>query len=59
MDHINGALNRILEQSETKEQLGAQAMLLVGGTPDAFAQKIQSEMARWGKVVKATGAKAD
>ena len=34
-------------------------MLPVGGTPEAFGAKIKSEMLRWGKVVKDTGAKAD
>jgi tripartite-type tricarboxylate transporter receptor subunit TctC len=56
---LNNVLNRILEEAEVKEQLGAQAMLLVGGTPEAFASRIKSEMARLGKVVKQTGAKAD
>ena len=56
---LNATFNRILEQPDVKEQLTAQAMLLVGGTPEAFSAKIKSEMGRWGKVVRDTGAKAD
>lgn len=56
---LNATLNRILEQADVKEQLTSQAMLVVGGTPEAFSAKIKAEMARWGKVVKDTGARAD
>jgi tripartite-type tricarboxylate transporter receptor subunit TctC len=56
---LNSTLNRILTQPDVKEQLTAQAMLLIGGTPEAFGAKIKAEMARWGKVVKDTGATAN
>jgi tripartite-type tricarboxylate transporter receptor subunit TctC len=56
---INSTLDRILNQPDVREYLTSQAMLVVGGPPEAFAVKIRSEMARWGKVVKETGAKAD
>jgi tripartite-type tricarboxylate transporter receptor subunit TctC len=32
---------------------------VVAGTPEQFTGWIQSEIARWGKVIKATGAKAE
>jgi len=32
---------------------------VVAGTPAQFAQWIQTEIPRWSKVIKATGAKAD
>jgi tripartite-type tricarboxylate transporter receptor subunit TctC len=57
--HLNEAINRVLNQAELRERLNGQAMLPVGGTPEAFGAKIKSEMLRWGKVVKDTGAKAD
>jgi len=56
---LNETINRILNQSDIKENLNSQAMLTIGGPPEAFAAKIKTEMARWGKVVKDTGAKAD
>jgi tripartite-type tricarboxylate transporter receptor subunit TctC len=56
---MNEAINRILGQREVQEYLSKQAMLSTGGTPEAFTARIRSEMARWGKVVKDTGAKAD
>ena len=56
---LNETVNRILNQPDLKDNLTSQAMLTVGGPPEALAAKIKSEMARWGKVVKDTGAKAD
>ena len=56
---LNETINRILNQADLKENLNSQAMLTIGGTPEAFAGKIKNEMLRWGKVVKDTGAKAD
>ena len=59
MMRLNETINRILNQADIKENLNSQAMLTIGGPPQAFAAKIKTEMARWGKVVKDTGAKAD
>lgn len=56
---LNDAINRILGDARTLEYLNEQAMLPVGGTSAAFAQKIRNEMQRWGKVVKETKAKVD
>ena len=56
---LNEVVNRILGQAEVKERLAADAILTVGGTPEAFGAKMKLELARWGKVVKDTGAKAD
>ena len=56
---LNETINRILNQADIKENLNSQAMLTIGGPPEAFAAKIKTEMARWGKVIKDTGAKAD
>jgi len=32
---------------------------VVGSGPDAFAQFIQAEVSKWGKIVKESGAKVD
>jgi len=56
---VNEAINRVLSQAETKAYLEKQAMVPLGGAPEAFTARIKRESARWGKVVKDTGAKAD
>jgi tripartite-type tricarboxylate transporter receptor subunit TctC len=39
--------------------LGAQGAEPAGGTPEEFAALIQRDLAKWGKVVKASGARVD
>jgi len=41
------------------EKLTAQGLDLVGNTPEEFAAVIKSEIVKWAKVIKASGAKAD
>jgi tripartite-type tricarboxylate transporter receptor subunit TctC len=48
-----------LQAPEMKERLSSQGAEPVGNTPEQFAATIQSEIAKWAKVVKASGAKLD
>ena len=41
------------------ERLLSQGMEPVSNTPDEFSKYLQSEMTKWAKVVKASGAKAE
>jgi tripartite-type tricarboxylate transporter receptor subunit TctC len=56
---INADMVKILADGDMRERLSAQGAEPVGGTPEAFAAHIRSEVARWGEVVKASGAKVD
>jgi tripartite-type tricarboxylate transporter receptor subunit TctC len=56
---LNAVINDILASPEVTENLVGQGMLIKGGSPEAFAARIKSEMVKWGKVVRDTGAKAD
>jgi len=44
---------------DVKERLNAQGVELVGNKPEEFAAFIRAEHAKWGKVVKASGARVD
>ncbi|GAB2461311.1 tripartite tricarboxylate transporter substrate binding protein [Comamonas humi] len=48
-----------LKQPAVQSQLAASGYDPVGSTPQALQSHIDSEIARWAKVVKATGAKVD
>jgi tripartite-type tricarboxylate transporter receptor subunit TctC len=56
---LNAEVARILRTPEMKkiyEHEGAEA---VGSTPDEFAATLRAEIAKWTKVVKAAGIKAE
>ena len=52
-------LTRILNTAEMKEMLAKQGTEVRAGPPEALGSFIVSEKARWAKVVKEAGIKAD
>jgi tripartite-type tricarboxylate transporter receptor subunit TctC len=56
---INGEISKWLASPDAKEKLAAQGANVAGGTPEDFAKHIQTETAKWAKVVKESGAKVD
>ena len=56
---LNAEVTRILNTAEMKEMLAKQGTEVRTGAPEALGSFIASEKARWAKVVKETGIKAD
>ena len=56
---LNTEINKALELPDFRKRLGEQGAEILGGTPEQFASLITSELDRWGKVVKDSGAKAE
>jgi tripartite-type tricarboxylate transporter receptor subunit TctC len=56
---LNAEINKALELPDFRKRLGEQGAEILGGTPEKFASLIDSEIDRWGKVVKDSGAKAE
>jgi len=56
---LNGELTRILNTAEMKEFLAKQGTEVRTGTPEALGNFVAAEKARWAKVVKEAGIKAD
>ena len=56
---LNAEMVRILNLPDVRASLAAQGVTIIAGTPDGFAKYIDQEIARWAKVVRETGAKAD
>ncbi|MBC7782057.1 MAG: tripartite tricarboxylate transporter substrate binding protein [Proteobacteria bacterium] len=56
---VSGDIANIVRNTEIRDILMADGSAPVGSTPEQFTAFLKSEMAKWGKVVKASGAKAD
>jgi tripartite-type tricarboxylate transporter receptor subunit TctC len=56
---LNLEANAFLARAETRERLAALAFEPVGGTPGRFAAYLDSEVAKWARVIRETGAKVE
>lgn len=59
LDKLNAEMVKILNQPDVRERLSTLAFTPVGDTRAQFAAYIKSEIAKWGKAVRESGAKAD
>jgi tripartite-type tricarboxylate transporter receptor subunit TctC len=59
VDRYHREITRIIATPEIKAKLEAMEFDIVSSTPQFFADWIQSEIPRWGKVIRETGTKAE
>ncbi|MDB5942052.1 MAG: tripartite tricarboxylate transporter substrate binding protein [Ramlibacter sp.] len=59
IDRYNREIVKILNMPEIRDKLTGMEFEVIAGTPEQFSGWIKTEIPRWGKVIKATGAKAD
>ena len=59
LDKLNAEMKRILAEPDVRERLQTLAFTPVGDNRDQFAAYIKSEIEKWGKAVRESGAKAD
>lgn len=59
IDKLNAEIRKALDAPEMKERLRAQGFEPSPGTPEQFGALIRSEIDRWAKVVKTSGAKVE
>ena len=56
---VNAEVTRALDAPEVRNRLVPQGIELAPGSPAEFAQLVRDDYARWGKVIKAAGIKAE
>ena len=56
---LHEEISKVLQMPDVSSRLSAQGAEIVGGAPPMFAAYIQSEIPKWTKVIKDSGARAD
>ena len=56
---LNAEINRALEQADLRERFSSMSVEILGGAPEVFARYIDSELKRWGEVVRAANIRID
>lgn len=59
VEKLNAEIDRILKLPDVKERLAVLAFEYTPNTPQQFTEYVKKEVAKWGKVVKESGARAD
>ena len=56
---LHGEIVKVLKLPDVTQRLDGLGFEIVGSTPDEFGAYIRSEIKKWEKVVRASGAKPD
>ena len=56
---LNTAINRVTALPEVKQPLAAPSIDAMNSSPEQFANYIREETAKWARVVKSSGARAE
>ena len=59
VNRLNAEVNAILKLPDVRSQLAGNGADATGGSPEQFATFIEREIAKWAKIVKASGLKVE
>ncbi len=59
VDRLNREINAVLQMPDVQEAARAEGSMITGGTPEQFREILKSELAKFGKLIKAAGIKGD
>lgn len=59
VERLHRDIVSVLKTPDVSERLSSQGARVVGSSPEEFAAHIRSEIAKWGKVIKASGARVE
>ena len=57
--NLNADTVKVLAQPEVRQQFATQGIDVIGGSPEQFAAYIRSEIVKWARVIKESGARAE
>ena len=58
-ESLNNELNKALASADLRKRLEDQGLTVQGGSPEQFLKLMRSDIEKWGRVVKASGARVD
>ena len=56
---LNAEITKVLALPDVRNQFAIQGIEVIGGTPEQFALYIRDEIAKWAKVIRLSGVKAE
>jgi tripartite-type tricarboxylate transporter receptor subunit TctC len=56
---LNAETSKAIDSGDTKDRLAGQGVMVATNTPEQFAAYIRSEIANWGRIVAASGARIE
>lgn len=59
MAQLNKAINQALKQPDVADKLRSEGGEILGGTSEQFSALLRTEVPRWSKIVKDSGASLD
>lgn len=59
VNKLNAEIERMMQSRDVREQLAVRAWVPLIHSPTALANKLKSNVVRWGKVIRAAGVKVD
>ena len=59
VNRIAADIKRLIAQPETAKRVQELGFDIVASTPEEFAAQVKTEVEKWGKVIKASGLKAE
>ena len=59
ISRVNQEVRKMSGMQDVKERLSVQGAEAVSSTPEEFAKRIRDDLMKWGKIVKASGARVD
>ena len=58
-ESLNSELNKALASPDLRKRLEDQGLTVQGGSPEQFLKLMRTDIEKWGRVVKASGARVD